>query len=124
MLRIGVKRLEAFTLNTAAKGLLTGVDDQDAWMPIGGLEGMGEAYSYWVGQAPDPRHGIGKKAMNASPLLKVEGSGVPQAQIRGSFINNIGLNAMTGRGCRLALCEEQWISNGLNQIPGWNGDLT
>ena len=67
---------------------------------------------------------IGVKRLEASPLLKVEGSGVPQTQIRGSFINNIGLNEMTGLGCRLALCEEQWISNGLNQIPGWNGDLT
>jgi large exoprotein involved in heme utilization and adhesion len=45
------KRSQAYMLNTAAKGVLTGANSSSDWWTVAGLGLAGEAYQYWVGVA-------------------------------------------------------------------------
>jgi filamentous hemagglutinin len=121
------KRSQAFALNTAAKGVLTGSSSSSDWWTIAALGLSGEAYQYWAGRAADARPGVDRGNTVFDPLNDEGGSGlyrVPREKINGIWVEgkNIGLNQQCSH--LLAVCHGTPISNALNTLPGFNAFAT
>ena len=52
------QRSQAYLLNTAAKGVLTGTSSSSDWWTVAGLGRAGEAYQCWGSRGADPRPGV------------------------------------------------------------------
>jgi filamentous hemagglutinin len=121
------KRSQAYALNTAAKGVLTGSSSSSDWWTIAALGLAGEAYQYWAGRAADARPGVDRENTVFDPLNDEGGSGlyrVPRENINGIWVEgkNIGLNQQCFH--LLAVCHGTPISNALNTLPGFNAFAT
>ena len=119
------KRSQAYMLNTAAKGVLTGANSSSDWWTVAGLGLAGEAYQYWAGRGADVRPGVDR----SNPQFDSNEEGglyrVPRETVDGVLREgkNIGLNenpcvSMT------RICHGMPISNGLNTLPGFNAFAT
>jgi filamentous hemagglutinin len=119
------KRSQAYMLNTAAKGVLTGANSSSDWWTVAALGLSGEAYQYWVGRGADVRPGVDR----SNPQFDSNEEGglyrVPRETVDGVLREgkNIGLNenpcvSMT------RICHGMPISNGLNTLPGFNAFAT
>ncbi len=119
------KRSQAYMLNTAAKGVLTGANSSSDWWTVAGLGLSGEAYQYWVGRGADVRPGVDRES---GPMYTPMQEGglfrVPLETANGVFREgkNIGL----GQICTsvIAICHGTPISNALNALPGLNAFAT
>jgi filamentous hemagglutinin len=119
------KRSQAYMLNTAAKGILTGANSNSDWWTIAALGLSGEAYQYWVGRAADARPGVDRD--NPKFDLDEEGSfyRVPRETVNGVLREgkNIGHNENPCLSLT-RICHGMPISNALNTLPGFNAFAT
>jgi filamentous hemagglutinin len=119
------KRSQAYALNTAAKGVLTGSSSSSDWWTIAALGLAGEAYQYWAGRAADARPGVDRD----DPEFKFnEENGlfrVPREMVNGVLREgkNIGHNANPCLSMT-RICHGMPISNALNTLPGFNAFAT
>ena len=119
------KRSQAYLINTAAKGVLSGSKSSGDWWTVAGLGLAGEAYQYWVGRGADVRPGVDRdnpkfETVKEGGLFRVPIVTVNDVIREG---NNIGFNenpclSFTG------ICQGMPISNGLNTLPGFNAFAT
>jgi filamentous hemagglutinin len=119
------KRSQAFMLNTAAKGVLTGAASSNDWWTIAALGLSGEAYQYWVGRGADVRPGVDRGNPEFKPISEGGLFRVPTVTVNDVIREgkNIGLNenpclSFTG------ICQGTPISNALNTLPGFNAFAT
>ena len=119
------KRSQAFMLNTAAKGALTGAASSSDWWTIAALGLSGEAYQYWVGRGADARPGVDRGNPVFNPISEGGLFRVPTVNVNDVIRegNNVGLNqnpclSLTG------ICQGMPISNALNTLPGFNAFAT
>ena len=119
------KRSQAYMLNTAAKGVLTGADSTSDWWTIAGLGLAGEAYQYWVGRNADVRPGVDRE----NPAFEFDQENgffrAPREMVNGVLREgkNVGHNqnpclSMT------RICHGTTISNALNTLPEFNAFAT
>ncbi|WP_413817397.1 hemagglutinin repeat-containing protein [Pseudomonas sp. P8_241] len=117
------ERVNAYTANTALKGVLSG-EDKDSWMAIAGTGALMEIYQYSAGRAPDVQSGVDRQggAQYAAGLDKF----VPMELVDGVMRegNNIGLNRIDDCASFYAVCHGTPISNLLNKVPGFNAFAT
>ena len=119
------KRSQAYLLNTAAKGVLTGTSSSSDWWTIAGLGLAGEAYQYWVGRGADVRSGVDR----SNPQFDFNEEGglyrVPRETVNGVLREgkNIGLNQNPCISIT-QICQGMPISNALNTLPGFNAFAT
>lgn len=119
------KRGQAYMLNTAAKGVLTGAGSSSDWWTIAALGLSGEAYQYWVGRAADVRPGVDRNNPVVDTLDQENGFyRMPRDSVNGVLREgkNIGLNQPCVSA--LAVCHGTPISNALNILPGFNAFAT
>ncbi|MDO9617105.1 MAG: hemagglutinin repeat-containing protein, partial [Pseudomonas sp.] len=120
------ERFQAYAMNTALKGLLSGEDNAKSWLTIAGTGAMMELYQYSVGRAPDARPGVDRPdGANFDSSAGV----VPRVTVDGVVREgkNIGLNLpLDVDVCKsfYSVCHGTAISNGLNNIPGFNSFAT
>jgi hypothetical protein len=119
------KRSQAYALNTAAKGILTGTNSSSDWWTVAALGLSGEAYQYWVGRGADVRPGVDR---DNPKFDSVEEGGlfrVPQVTVNDVLREGkkIGFNANDCASV-LSVCHGTTISNGLNTLPGFNAFAT
>jgi filamentous hemagglutinin len=119
------QRSQAYLLNTAAKGVLTGTSSSSDWWTVAGLGRAGEAYQCWGGRGADPRPGVERPG--GLVFKPVEEGGifrVPRETVDGLLREgkNVGYN----EPCTslLAVCHGTPISNALNTLPGFNAFAT
>jgi filamentous hemagglutinin len=119
------KRSQAYVLNTAAKGVLTGANSSSDWWTVAGLGLAGEAYQYWVGRGADVRPGVDRENPVFNPISEGGLFRVPTEIVNGVIRegNNVGFNqnpclSFTG------ICQGTPISNTLNTLPGFNAFAT
>ena len=119
------KRGQAYMLNTAAKGVLTGASSSSDWWTIAALGLSGEAYQYWVGRNADVRPGVDRDKPNFDFDEENGFFRVPREMVNGVMREgkNIGHNRA---GCTsiLAICHGTPASNALNTLPGFNAFAT
>jgi filamentous hemagglutinin len=118
------KRSQAFAMNTAAKGVLTGSSSSSDWWTIAALGLAGEAYQYWAGRAADARPGVDR----GDPKFELEQDEfyfVPRETVNGVLREgkNIGLNQNPCLSLT-RVCHGTPISNALNTLPGFNAFAT
>ena len=116
------ERVKAYTANTALKGVLSG-KDKSSWLTIAGTGALTEIYQYSAGRGPDTRPGVDRVK---GPEYEVLPDGfVPREVYNGVDRDgkNIGLNLTEGCGI-FSICHGTPISNGLNQVPGFNSFAT
>jgi filamentous hemagglutinin len=119
------KRSQAYALNTAAKGVLTGSSSSSDWWTIAALGLAGEAYQYWAGRAADARPGVDR----GDPAVKLEKEGdlyrMPRETVNGVLREgkNVGLNENPCLSLT-RICHGTPISNALNTLPGFNAFAT
>jgi filamentous hemagglutinin len=119
------KRGQAYMLNTAAKGVLTGASSGSDWWTIAALGLSGEAYQYWVGRAADARPGVDRDEPVVETLDRENGLyRMPRAMV--NDVLSEGKNLGHNRLCvsLIAICHGTPISNGLNTLPGLNAFAT
>ena len=119
------QRSQAYLLNTAAKGVLTGTSSSSDWWTVAGLGLAGEAYQYWGGRGADPRPGVDRPERPTFEPVQDGGLWrVPRETVSGVLREgkNIGHNLP----CTplLAVCRGTPISNALNTLPGFNAFAT
>jgi filamentous hemagglutinin len=118
------KRSQAYMLNTAAKGVLTGANSNSDWWAVAALGLAGEAYQYWAGRAADAKPGVDRDNPKFTPDAEGGLFRVPREQVNGIWVEgkNIGLNQYCVSV--LAVCHGTPISNALNTLPGFNAFAT
>ena len=119
------KRSQAYALNTAAKGVLTGSSSSSDWWTIAALGLAGEAYQYWAGRAADARPGVDRDKPVVDTLDQENGLyRMPRVMVNGVLREgkNVGLDQL----CLsvLSVCHGTPISNALNTLPGFNAFAT
>ena len=120
------KRSQAYRLNTAAKGTLTGASSSTDWWTVAGLGFAGEAYQYWVGRAADVRPGVDRQdGPKYTSLQEGDLYRVPREMVNGVLREgkNIGFNDNTCSSL-ISVCHGTPTSNALNTLPGFNAFAT
>ena len=120
------KRSQAYMLNTAAKGTLTGASSSNDWWTVAGLGFAGEAYQYWVGRAADVRPGVDRQdGPKYTSLQEGDLYRVPREMVNGVLREgkNIGFNDNTCSSL-ISVCHGTPTSNALNTLPGFNAFAT
>jgi filamentous hemagglutinin len=120
------KRSQAYMLNTAAKGALTGAASSNDWWTIAALGLSGEAYQYWVGRGADARPGVDRNNPMVDTLDQENGLyRMPREIVNGELREgkNIGLNENPCLSIT-RICHGTPISNALNTLPGFNAFAT
>jgi filamentous hemagglutinin len=119
------KRSQAYMLNTAAKGALTGAASSNDWWTIAALGLSGEAYQYWVGRAADPKAGVDRGNPEFKPISEGGLYRVPQVDV-GEILKREGKNIGFNEVCSsvMSVCHGTPISNALNTLPGFNAFAT
>ena len=119
------KRSQAYMLNTAAKGVLTGANSDSDWWTIAALGLAGEAYQYWVGRHADVRPGVDRDNPKFTPDEEGGVLRVPRERVNGILREgkNIGLNQNPCLSLT-RICHGTPISNALNTLPGFNAFAT
>jgi filamentous hemagglutinin len=118
------KRSQAYMLNTAAKGVLTGANSSSDWWTVAGLGLAGEAYQYGAGRGADVRPGVDRE----NPKFDyVEEDGlyrVPRVLVNG--VLREGKNLGHNRDCFsiFSICHGTPISNAISTLPGMNAFAT
>jgi filamentous hemagglutinin family protein len=119
------QRSQAYMLNTAAKGVLTGANSNSDWWTVAALGLAGEAYQYWAGRAADAKPGVDR----GNPEFDFDEEGsfyrVPRETVNGVLREgkNIGLNENPCLSLT-RICHGTPISNALNTLPGFNAFAT
>jgi filamentous hemagglutinin len=119
------KRSQAYMLNTAAKGVLTGANSSSDWWTVAALGLSGEAYQYWVGRGADVRPGVERENPVVDTLDQENGLyRMPRAMVNGVLREgkNVGHNELCSSA--LKVCHGTPISNALNTLPGFNAFAT
>jgi filamentous hemagglutinin len=117
------KRSQAYALNTAAKGILSGSNSSSDWWTVAALGLSGEAYQYWVGRGADVRPGVDRENPRFIP---VEESGFFRVPLVDSVLRegkNLGFNSAQCSSI-FSICHGTPISNALNTVPGLNAFAT
>jgi hypothetical protein len=119
------KRSQAFMLNTAAKGALTGAASSSDWWTIAALGLSGEAYQYWVGRGADARPGVDRDNPKFETVKEGGLFRVPQVDV-GEILKREGKNIGFNEVCSsvMYVCHGTPISNALNTLPGFNAFAT
>jgi filamentous hemagglutinin len=118
------KRSQAYMINTAAKGVLTGANSSSDWWTVAALGLSGEAYQYWVGRGADVRPGVDRD----KPSYEFDKDGdffrPPRVLVNGILQEgkNIGHNKLCGS--LISVCHGTPLSNALNTLPGFNAFAT
>ena len=118
------KRSQAYALNTAAKGVLTGASSSSDWWTIAALGLSGEAYQYWAGRNADARPGVDRG--NPVSTFDEENGLFRPSRV---FVNGAwqeGKNLGHNEKCfsLISVCHGTPISNALNTVPGLNAFAT
>jgi filamentous hemagglutinin len=119
------KRSQAYALNTAAKGVLTGANASSDWWTIAALGLSGEAYQYWVGRNADVRPGVDRDNPVVDTLDQENGLyRMPRVIVNGVLREgkNVGHNELCLSAIKV--CHGTSISNALNTLPGFNAFAT
>jgi filamentous hemagglutinin len=118
------QRSQAFLVNTAVKGALTGANKASDWWTIAGLSLATEAFKYWVGREGDVRPGVNSKNPVSAPLQEDGHFRVQRVLVDGEWrdTNNVGLGQLCTSA--FAICQGKPISNALNITPGFNSFAT
>ena len=118
------KRSQAYMLNTAAKGVLTGANSSSDWWTVAGLGLAGEAYQYWVGRGADVRPGVDR----GNPKFDyVEEDGfyrVPRVLVNGVLREGKNLGHNEECVSIFRICHGTPISNAISALPGMNAFAT
>ena len=119
------KRSQAYMINTAAKGVLTGANSSSDWWTVAALGLSGEAYQYWVGRGADVRPGVDR----ADPVvdkLDNEGGLYRMTRVMVNGVLREGKNIGHNEQCMsiVSICHGTPISNALNTLPGFNAFAT
>jgi filamentous hemagglutinin len=119
------KRSQAYVLNTAVKGALTGANSSSDWWTVAALGLSGEAYQYWVGRGADVRPGVDR----ADPVvdkLDNEGGLYRMTRVMVNGVLREGKNIGHNEQCMsiVSICHGTPISNALNILPGFNAFAT
>ena len=118
------KRSQAYALNTAAKGILSGSNSSSDWWTVAALGLSGEAYQYWVGRGADVQPGVDRD----KPSYEFDKDGdffrPPRVLVNGILQEgkNIGHNKLCGS--LISVCHGTPLSNALNTLPGFNAFAT
>ena len=119
------KRSQAYALNTAAKGVLTGASSSSDWWTIAALGLSGEAYQYWAGRNADARPGVDRDKPVVETLDQENGLyRMPRVIVNG--VLREGKNVGHDKLCAslIQVCHGTPISNALNTLPGFNAFAT
>ena len=116
------ERLQAYSANTALKGLLSGEDDSQSWLAIAGTGAAMELYQYWAGREPNIRPGVERP--DKPEFVPLDEGLVPRVEENGQWREGINIGHNTG-GCTFyEICHGTPISHGLNTVPGFNAFAT
>ena len=119
------KRSQAYALNTAAKGILSGSNSSSDWWTVAALGLSGEAYQYQAGRGADVRPGVDR----ADPVvdkLDNEGGLYRMTRVMVNGVLREGKNIGHNEQCMsiVSICHGTPISNALNILPGFNAFAT
>jgi hypothetical protein len=119
------KRSQAFMLNTAAKGALSGAASSNDWWTIAALGLSGEAYQYWAGHGADAKPGVDREDPVVGQLDQENGLyRMTRVMVNGVLREgkNVGLDQLCVSA--MSVCHGTPISNALNTLPGFNAFAT
>jgi filamentous hemagglutinin len=118
------KRSQAYMLNTAAKGVLTGANSSSDWWTVAGLGLAGEAYQYWAGRGADVRPGVDRE----KPDFKFDEEDglyrVPRVLVNGVLREGKNLGHNEECFSIFRICHGTPISNAISALPGMNAFAT
>ena len=119
------KRSQAYALNTAAKGILSGTNSSSDWWTVAALGLSGEAYQYWVGRGADVRPGVDRENPEFRFGKENDFFRVPRESVNGVLREGKNIGHNTNPCLSLSgICHGMPISNALNTLPGFNAFAT
>ncbi len=119
------KRSQAYMLNTAAKGVLTGANSNSDRWTVAALGLSGEAYQYWVGRNADVRPGVDRGKPNFDFDQEDGFFRVPRVLVDGVLREGKNLGHNQNPCVSITqICHGTSISNALNTLPGFNAFAT